>query len=104
MKCRFVIDRDLFAGFDVAQGDEENVIVQDLHERIWRARMIDVMSAVAATTSVETPAMIHLTDPKHLPVRAAASLGVRDLLACILRDFVSTLKWNGGKAAFSVNR
>jgi hypothetical protein len=31
---RLVIDRDLFAGFYVAQRDEENVVVKNLHERI----------------------------------------------------------------------
>ena len=37
MQRLFVIDRDLFAGLDVAQRDEENVIVEDLHERVGRA-------------------------------------------------------------------
>ena len=31
---RFIIDRDLLAGFYVAQRDEENVVVKNLHERI----------------------------------------------------------------------
>ena len=104
MQCRLVIDRDLFAGFDVAQGDEENVIVEDLHERVWRAGVIDVVSAVAATAAVETPAAIHFTDPKRLPMRTAASFGVSDLLARVFRDFVPAFKWNCGKAAFAVYR
>lgn len=35
MQGRLVIDRDLFAGFYVAQRDEKNVIVEDLHESVW---------------------------------------------------------------------
>ena len=37
MKCRFVIDRDLFARVYVTQGYEEDLIVDDLHERVGRA-------------------------------------------------------------------
>ena len=92
MKSGFVIDRDLFAGFDVAQRDEENVIVEDLHERVRRARVIDVVSAVPAAAAIETPATIHFTDPQHLPVRAAARFGVCDLLTRVLRDLVSALE------------
>lgn len=65
MQRGFVIDRDLFTGFDVAQRAEENVIMNDLHERIRIARVIDVVRAVAAATPVETPAIIHFTDPQH---------------------------------------
>jgi hypothetical protein len=104
MKRRFVIDRDFFAGLDVAPGDEENVIVEDLHERGGRACVIDVVSAVAAAAAVETPATIHFTDPQHLAMRAPPSFGVCDLLARVLRDLVPALEWNRGKAAFAVNR
>ena len=65
MQRCFIIDRDLFAGFNVAQGAKENVIVQDLHERVWTTRVIDVVSAVAAATAVETPATIDLANPEH---------------------------------------
>ena len=71
-----VIDRYLFARFDVAQGDEENVIVEDLHEGVWRAGVIDVVSAIAAAAAVETPAIVDLTDAEHSPVRPAPGFGV----------------------------
>ena len=100
----FIIDRDLFAGLDVTQRDEENVIIKDLHERVGRARVVDVMSAVAAATSIETPATIHLADPQHLPVRASTRFAVADLLARVLRDLVSSFKGNGGEAASAVDR
>ena len=31
----FVVDRNFFAGFDVSQRYEEDVVVKDLHERVW---------------------------------------------------------------------
>lgn len=62
MQRRFVIDRDLFASFDVAQREEENVIVEDLHESVWTTRMIDVVSAIATAASVKTPTTVDLTD------------------------------------------
>lgn len=104
MQCGFVVDRDLFAWFDVAQGDEENVIVENLHKCVRHARVVDVVSAVAATTPVQTPATIHLTDPQHFPVRTATSFGVCDLLAGVLRDLVSSLEWKRGEAASAVDR
>jgi len=76
VKCRFVIDRDLFAGFDVAQGNEENVIVEDLHEGVWGTGVVDVVSAVSAAASVETPAIVDLTNAEHSPVSPAPGFGV----------------------------
>jgi hypothetical protein len=37
MKSGLVIDGDFLAGFDVPQSDKENVVVEDLHERVWPA-------------------------------------------------------------------
>ena len=104
MKCRFVVDRDLFTWLDVAQGDEENVIVENLHESVRRARVVYVVSAIAATASVQAPATINLTDPQHFAVRTAARFSVRDLLAGVIRDLVSSLERYGGEAASAVDR
>jgi len=100
---RFVVDRDLLAGVDVAQRDKEHMVVQDLHERVGTARVIDVMRAVAAAAAVETPAAIHFTNPEHAAMRSASRFCVGDLLAGVLRDLVPLLEGNGGKAAFAVN-
>ena len=62
MQRLLVIDRNLFARVDVAQSDEENVIVENLHECVGHARVIDVVGAVSAATSIQTPATIDLTD------------------------------------------
>jgi hypothetical protein len=63
MKSGFVVDGDFLAGFDVPQGDKENVVVEDLHERVWSARMVDVVRTVSAATSVQTPAPVDFTNP-----------------------------------------
>src|SRR5690349_384987 len=76
MQRRFIVDRDLFTGIDVAQRDKEDVVVQDLHERVGAARVIDVMRAVAAAAAVETPATIHFTNPEHAAMRSASRFGV----------------------------
>ena len=88
MQCLFVVDRDLFAGFDVAQGAEENVVVKDLHERVWTARVIDVVRSVPAAAPVKTPAIIHLADSQHTAMRTAPRFGVRDFFSGVLGDLV----------------
>jgi len=103
MQRCFVVDRDLFAGFDVAQRAKQNVIVQDLHERVRTAGMVDVMRAVPAATAVQTPTTVYFTNSEHAPVSSAARFRVGDLLARVLRDFVSLLERQGRKAAFAVN-
>ncbi len=47
-----VINGDLFTGAYIAQGVEENMPVDDLHIAVGLARMINVVCAIAATTSV----------------------------------------------------
>ena len=100
----FVVDRDLFAGFDVSQSEEEDVIVDDLHERVGDARVIDVMRAVSAATSIQTPAIVDFTDAQHLSMRATAGFGVGDLLAGVLRNLVAFFESDGGEAALAVYR
>ena len=58
MQRRFVIDRDLFSGFNVSQRQEENVIVMNLHERIWLAAMVYVMRSIPAPTAVQAPTVV----------------------------------------------
>ena len=88
MQCLFVVDRDLFAGLDVAQGAEENVVVKDLHERVWTARVIDVVRSVPAAAPVKTPTIIHLADSQHAAMRTAPRFGVRDFFSGVLGDLV----------------
>lgn len=76
MQRLLVIDRNLFAGFDVTQRDEENVIVENLHERVGHARVIYVVRSVSAATSIQTPAAIDFTDAKHFSMCSASRFGV----------------------------
>lgn len=100
----FVVDRDLFAGLDVLQGEEQNVIVDDLHERVGDAGVIDVVRTVSTAATVETPTMVDFADAQHLSMCTTTCFGVGDLLACVLRDLVTLLERDGGKAAFTVYR
>ena len=59
---RLIVDRDLFARCDVTQRDKENVVIENLHVRVGRARVIDVMRAIAAAAAVETVAMVDFAD------------------------------------------
>ena len=55
MKGGDVIERDLFAGMDVAEGHEEDVAVSDSHVAVRGAGVVDVVRAVAAPAAVQTP-------------------------------------------------
>lgn len=104
MQSCFIVDRDLFAGLYVSQGEEEDVIVDDLHERVRHARVVDVMRAIPAAASVKTPTTVHFTNAEHLSMRSSTRFGVRDLLSCVLRNLVTFFKSDGGEAAFTVYR
>ena len=53
-----VIDRDLFSGPNVSQRHEKNMVVMDLHERIWLAAMVYVMRSIPAPTAVQAPTVV----------------------------------------------
>jgi len=76
MQRRLVIDGDLFTWFDITQGDEEYVVVKDLHEGVWHAGMIYVVRAVAAATAIQTPPTIHFANSQHLTMRSSARFGI----------------------------
>ena len=78
--------------------------VKGLGISVWRARVIDIMSAVAAAAAVKTPAVIDAANPKYAPMRPAVGLEVRDALAAVFSNFSPTLEGNRGEAALAVNR
>ena len=100
----YVIDRDLFAGPNVAQRIEEYVPVDDFHVAVGLARMVDVMRAVAATAAVNTPLRVDLTDAQLGTVGAPFCLPRRYSFARILRDLPSAPEMSRRKAALAVNR
>lgn len=79
------------------------MVIEDLHEGVWRTRVIYVVRTIAAATSVETPTVIHLTNSQSLTMSSALCLSVGDLFASVLRDSVSASERLCGKAAVSVN-
>ena len=104
MKCINVINGDLFAGADIAQGVEEDVPVDDLHVAVGLTRMIDVVRAVSAVAAVQTPSSVYVADAQlGTATGAALRLPVRDSFARILRDFASTRKVNRRKATLAVD-
>lgn len=66
--------------------------------------MIDVVSAVAAATAVQTPAIVDFTDSEHFPVRSSPRFGVRNLLTGVFSDLVSFLERGRGEATSAVYR
>ena len=66
MQGCFVVDRDFFPRLNVSQGEEEDVVVDYLHEGVWNTGMVDVMRTISAATSVKTPPIIDFTNAQHL--------------------------------------
>ncbi len=105
MQCLFVIDRNFFAGLDVAEREEEYVAVEDLHVGIRLARMVDVMRAIAAAAAVPAPAMIDGADPQHPAILSPPrSLGIGNQLASILSDLFPTRKAKRCETTSAVDR
>ena len=79
-----VVDRNLFAWSDVAQGHYQNMLVNTLHVAVGFTGMVYVVSAITAFASIQTPMAIDITDTQTAPPGAAIGLSIRDSLARIL--------------------
>ena len=75
--------------------------VENLHEGVGLAGMIDVMRAVATTTTIQAPAIIDCADAQFSPLGSAIGLGLRYSLSCVLRNLSSPLEVSNGKASFA---
>lgn len=100
-----VIECDFIAGMNVVPRDEKNVAVEDFDVTIRLARVVNIVSSVAADAPVETPIRINGADAQL----AASSCAVRDLAARyslprVLRDLVAFREEGGGKTSSPVNR
>ena len=58
MQSGSIINCDLLTRCDVAQGDEEDVIVGNFHVSIGYARVVDVVGTVSSATTVDTPTVV----------------------------------------------
>ena len=84
MKRGFVVDCDFLARLNVAQSDEQNVAVENLHEGAGFAAMIDVVRAISASAPIKTPAIVNCADPQFSPLSPAIGLGICDLFTSVL--------------------
>jgi hypothetical protein len=99
----YIVNRNLIAGFDVAQREEDYVAVETPGERIWSARVIYVMGAIAAAAAIKTPAFVDSADAENAAFGSALRLQVRYLLARVLGDFPPAFEVRTGKATSAVD-
>src|SRR4030095_3830778 len=104
MQRRLVVDGDLFTGADISQGDEEYVFVENLHECVGLARMINVVRSISSPASVHAPTIIDGADSKGLPMRSSIGFSVGDFLSGVFRDLSAGCKRFSSKASFAMNR
>lgn len=76
MQRRLIIDRYFLTGANVSERNKENVFVEDLHECIWLARVIDIVGAVSAAAPVQTPTIIDGANTQCLSMRSSVRFGV----------------------------
>jgi hypothetical protein len=103
VKSRFVVNRDLFAGFDVSESEKEDVAIHDFHVAVWRAGMIDVMSAISAATAVKAPTIVDGADAQNAPLASASGFRVGDPLAGVLGDLPATSEMRRCETPFAVD-
>jgi hypothetical protein len=103
VKCRDVIESDLFAGIDVTQGHKEDVAVGDFHVGVRIARVIDVVSAVSAAAAVDTPTPVYCADSQQIPLCTPIGLGVCDPLTRILGNLTASAECNGRETPLAID-
>ena len=81
MKGRFVVDRYLVTGLDLSQREKDQLAMERPGEGVRRTTVIDVMSAVSTSTSVNTPAIIDAADSQEPATCAPLSFCIRDSFA-----------------------
>ena len=104
MESRLVVDGDLFARLNVAQGEEEEMAAHALHKSVGLATVVDVMAAVSAPAAVDAAPPINGANPQF-PPRACAPLrfGVADQLASVLTNLAPARKKSRRETALPIN-
>ncbi len=98
-----IIDGNLIAGVDIAQGDEEDMAIENLHICVGFTGVINVVRAVPALAAIKTPTVVNRTDAQLSTVGPAISFRIRNLLAAILSYFPTPFESHAGEAAFTFN-
>ena len=104
MQRLFIVDRDLFAGMNIPQREEEHVTIKSLHVGVRLAAVIDVMRAVAAAAAVQTPMAVDVADAQDGPsARPLSRFEIGDSLACVLSDLAAAPKRDRRETALAVD-
>ena len=104
MQRLFVIDRDLFARMDVAQGKEHYVAVDGADIGVRLAGVVDVVGAIPAATAVDAPNAVDVADAQLGSMGAPLSFAIRNSLAGVFSDLPPAWKVGGRKATSAVDR
>jgi len=100
----FVIEQDLFAGPDVAFGEEEDVFVDDLHVAVRFAGVVDVLGAVSGLQAVNCPVLVDAADvDAAFAFQPASDFATRNLFADVFGHLASSFERRRGEAAAAVN-
>ena len=102
MESVFVIDRDLFARTDVAECKEQHVAVDRAHKGVGRARVVDIVRAIAPTAAIKAPLAIDVADAQLRAVCPPFGFAIRNSLAGVFGNLAPALKSNRGKAATTI--
>lgn len=103
MERRFVVERNLLAGADIAECDKQDMAIENFHVSVWFAGMIDVMRAVPALAAIETPAIIDRADTQTSSPGTAISFGIRYSLAPVLRYLPAAPKMRPRETTLALN-
>ena len=104
MKSLLVVNRDLFARLNISQGKKQDVAIKRPHITVRLARVVDVMSSVAAACAVQAPASIDIADAQNATVaRALLRFKIRYSFACVLGDLSAAFEKNGCETTAAVD-
>ncbi len=99
-----VIKRDLLAGLDVAQREEQHVSARDSAEAVRRAGVIDERRRIASAACVDAPAVVQLADADLAAFRhAPRGFAIADPLTEELADLFTALERRRGETASAVD-
>src|SRR6266436_2254888 len=103
MKCLFIVDGYFVTGTNVAQREEHYVPIDRPHIRVRFARMVDVMSPIAAATAIDTPDPVNITDAQLCSMSTPLRFSIRNSLARVFGDLAPLRKKDGSKAAPAID-
>lgn len=99
-----IVQRNLFARMNVTKRKEDQMTVYHSHKAVRLARVVDIMCAVSAATTIYIPVVIYSTDAQlagrfHTPRR----FSTRNQLARILGDLTAFAEKDICEAALAID-